>query len=59
MTLYSSICCYRSTHYPRIADDPLNNVHLCGSWEMVVGELDTFGKLPTDVCFKIHIYIYI
>lgn len=33
-----------STHYPRIANDPQNEVHLCGSWEMVVGDLDTFGK---------------
>lgn len=34
----------RSTHYPRIANDPENNVHLCGSWEQIVGDLDTFGK---------------
>lgn len=33
-----------STHYPRIANDPENEVHLCGSWEMIVGDLDTFGK---------------
>ncbi|KAI8967504.1 hypothetical protein BDF20DRAFT_829223 [Mycotypha africana] len=31
-----------SIHYPRIANDPKNDVHLCGSWETVVGELDTF-----------------
>ncbi|KAF1800902.1 hypothetical protein V8B55DRAFT_1390517 [Mucor lusitanicus] len=31
-----------STHYPRIANDPQNEVHLCGSWEMIVGDLDTF-----------------
>ncbi|KAI8347623.1 hypothetical protein EDC96DRAFT_521074 [Choanephora cucurbitarum] len=31
-----------SHHYPLIANDPQNNVHLCGSWETVVGELDTF-----------------
>lgn len=35
----------RSTHYPRIANNPQNNVHLCGSWEMIVGELDTFGTV--------------
>ncbi|CAO3590424.1 unnamed protein product [Absidia cylindrospora] len=31
-----------TTHYPRIANEPLNDLHLCGSWEIVVGELDTF-----------------
>ncbi|CAO3643497.1 unnamed protein product [Mucor hiemalis] len=31
-----------SKHYPRIANDPENNVHLCGSWEQIVGNLDTF-----------------
>lgn len=34
-----------STHYPRIANDPQNEVHLCGSWEMIVGDLDTFGTV--------------
>ncbi|CAO3652749.1 unnamed protein product [Cunninghamella blakesleeana] len=29
-------------HFPRIANDSLNDVHLCGSWEVIVGELDTF-----------------
>ncbi|KAG0181608.1 hypothetical protein DFQ29_007712 [Apophysomyces sp. BC1021] len=33
---------YTSTHYPRIANDPLNDVNLCGSWSVEVGELDTF-----------------
>ncbi|KAI9020760.1 hypothetical protein CLU79DRAFT_703904 [Phycomyces nitens] len=31
-----------SLHYPRIANDPANDVHLCGSWSIEVGELDTF-----------------
>ncbi|KAI9268486.1 hypothetical protein EDC94DRAFT_403610 [Helicostylum pulchrum] len=31
-----------TVHYPRIANDPENQVNLCGSWETVVGELDTF-----------------
>ncbi|KAK9253740.1 NIPSNAP-domain-containing protein [Lipomyces tetrasporus] len=28
--------------YPQIAADPLNKVHLVGSWRCVVGDLDTF-----------------
>ena len=40
---------FRSTHYPRIANDPKNNVHLCGSWEQIVGDLDTFGKKKNKV----------
>ncbi|KAI8335755.1 nipsnap family protein [Chlamydoabsidia padenii] len=31
-----------TSHYPRIANEPLNDLHLCGSWEIIVGELDTF-----------------
>ncbi|KAI9317647.1 nipsnap family protein, partial [Dichotomocladium elegans] len=27
---------------PQIANDPKNELHLCGSWETVIGELDTF-----------------
>lgn len=33
-----------STYLPQIANDPANELHLCGSWEVVIGELDTFGK---------------
>ncbi|KAF7721200.1 hypothetical protein EC973_005118 [Apophysomyces ossiformis] len=32
-------------HFPRIANDPLNDVHLCGSWSVEIGELDTFGMI--------------
>ncbi|KAI9485910.1 MAG: hypothetical protein EXX96DRAFT_469964, partial [Benjaminiella poitrasii] len=31
-----------SIHYPRIANDPGNHIHLCGSWETIIGELDSF-----------------
>ncbi|CAI2161990.1 5060_t:CDS:10 [Funneliformis geosporum] len=31
-----------SEHYPRIANDPENSVHLCGSWQTEIGNLDTF-----------------
>ncbi|KAK9477904.1 hypothetical protein V1514DRAFT_343382 [Lipomyces japonicus] len=31
-----------SETYPKIASDPLNHVHLVGSWRTVVGDLDTF-----------------
>ncbi|CAJ0837880.1 16224_t:CDS:10 [Entrophospora sp. SA101] len=31
-----------SLHYPRIANDPDNSVHLCGSWQTEIGDLDTF-----------------
>jgi len=31
-----------SLHYPRIANDPENSVHLCGSWQTEIGDLDTF-----------------
>ncbi|KAG0162227.1 hypothetical protein DFQ30_002595, partial [Apophysomyces sp. BC1015] len=31
-----------TAHFPRIANDPLNDVHLCGSWSVEIGELDTF-----------------
>ncbi|KAI9029842.1 hypothetical protein CLU79DRAFT_732833 [Phycomyces nitens] len=29
-------------HLPYIANDPLNDVHLCGSWMIDIGEQDTF-----------------
>ncbi|GAB5587923.1 hypothetical protein Unana1_02823 [Umbelopsis nana] len=29
-------------HFPRIAGDPANNVHLCGSWSTEIGQQDTF-----------------
>lgn len=29
---------------PLIANDPANNLHLCGSWSVEIGEQDTFGK---------------
>ncbi|KAI8366624.1 uncharacterized protein BYT42DRAFT_505111 [Radiomyces spectabilis] len=31
-----------SKHFPVIANNPANDVHLCGSWEVIVGEQDTF-----------------
>ncbi|CAG8506875.1 6061_t:CDS:10 [Funneliformis caledonium] len=31
-----------SEYYPRIANDPENSVHLCGSWQTEIGDLDTF-----------------
>ncbi|CAG8570593.1 10829_t:CDS:2 [Paraglomus occultum] len=31
-----------SIHFPRIAKNPENAVHLCGSWQADIGELDTF-----------------
>ncbi|KAJ8659182.1 hypothetical protein O0I10_005221 [Lichtheimia ornata] len=31
-----------TTYLPQIANEPLNELHLCGSWEVVIGELDTF-----------------
>ncbi|ORZ02302.1 hypothetical protein BCR43DRAFT_481337 [Syncephalastrum racemosum] len=31
-----------SKYLPEIANNPDNELHLCGSWEVVVGELDTF-----------------
>ncbi|KAG9295417.1 hypothetical protein G9A89_013446 [Geosiphon pyriformis] len=31
-----------SRHFPRIANDPANSVHLSGSWQTQIGELDTF-----------------
>ncbi|CAJ0748480.1 24100_t:CDS:10, partial [Entrophospora sp. SA101] len=36
-----------SLHYPRIANDPDNSVHLCGSWQTEIGDLDTFGYHDT------------
>ncbi|KAI9270430.1 hypothetical protein BDA99DRAFT_320171 [Phascolomyces articulosus] len=31
-----------STYLPKFANDPRNDLHLCGSWEVVIGEQDTF-----------------
>ncbi|KAI8990883.1 hypothetical protein BDF20DRAFT_7104 [Mycotypha africana] len=31
-----------SKHLPKIANDPLNEVNLCGSWSVDIGEQDTF-----------------
>ncbi|GAA5810050.1 hypothetical protein MFLAVUS_003468 [Mucor flavus] len=31
-----------SKHLPKIANDPINDVHLCGSWSIDIGEQDTF-----------------
>ncbi|RIA91975.1 hypothetical protein C1645_766242 [Glomus cerebriforme] len=31
-----------SEHYPRIANYPKNSVHLCGSWQTEIGDLDSF-----------------
>ncbi|CAG8488827.1 7884_t:CDS:10 [Diversispora eburnea] len=31
-----------SKHYPRIANDQKNSVHLCGSWQTEIGQLDSF-----------------
>ncbi|CAO3654830.1 unnamed protein product [Mucor hiemalis] len=31
-----------SNHLPLIANDPLNDVHLCGSWNVDIGEQDSF-----------------
>ncbi|GES85373.1 NIPSNAP-domain-containing protein [Rhizophagus clarus] len=31
-----------SEHYPRIANNPKNSVHLCGSWQTEIGDLDSF-----------------
>ncbi|KAG2202651.1 hypothetical protein INT47_002083 [Mucor saturninus] len=31
-----------SKHLPKIANDPSNDVNLCGSWSIEIGELDTF-----------------
>ncbi|KAF0428696.1 NIPSNAP-domain-containing protein [Gigaspora margarita] len=31
-----------SEHYPRIANNQENFVHLCGSWQTEIGDLDTF-----------------
>lgn len=39
----ASDLCVRSKHLPKIANDPSNDVHLCGSWSMEIGELDSFG----------------
>lgn len=36
---------YSSKHLPKIANDPNNDVHLCGSWSVDIGEQDSFGKL--------------
>ncbi|CAJ0758268.1 22331_t:CDS:2 [Entrophospora sp. SA101] len=32
----------KSLHCPKIANDPDNSVHLCGSWQTEIGDLDTF-----------------
>ncbi|KAL9548876.1 hypothetical protein MBANPS3_005477 [Mucor bainieri] len=32
----------RSDHLPKVANDPLNDVHLCGSWSVEIGQQDTF-----------------
>lgn len=42
----------RSKHLPKIANDPSNDVNLCGSWSIEIGELDTFGKLNGSVYIK-------
>lgn len=34
--------CYREKYYSAIKDDPELHVKLTGSWETIVGELDTF-----------------
>ncbi|CAG8585012.1 4607_t:CDS:2 [Ambispora gerdemannii] len=34
-----------SEHYPRIANDPANALHLSGSWQTEVGDLDSFFHL--------------
>ncbi|CAG8605473.1 3161_t:CDS:10 [Ambispora leptoticha] len=34
-----------SEHYPRIANDPANQLHLSGSWQTEVGDLDSFFHL--------------
>ncbi|KAI9483804.1 MAG: hypothetical protein EXX96DRAFT_479706 [Benjaminiella poitrasii] len=31
-----------SNHLPKIASDPLNDVHLCGSWSVGIGDQDSF-----------------
>ncbi|KAI7852434.1 NIPSNAP-domain-containing protein [Circinella umbellata] len=31
-----------TSYFPKMANDPRNELHLCGSWETVIGELDTF-----------------
>ncbi|KAI9488100.1 hypothetical protein BDB00DRAFT_66798 [Zychaea mexicana] len=31
-----------TSYLPKIANNPRNELHLCGSWEVVIGELDTF-----------------
>ncbi|CAO3653836.1 unnamed protein product [Mucor fragilis] len=31
-----------SEHLPRVANDPLNDVHLCGSWSVEIGQQDSF-----------------
>ncbi|GAN05591.1 nipsnap family protein [Mucor ambiguus] len=31
-----------SDHLPKVANDPLNDVHLCGSWSVEIGQQDTF-----------------
>ncbi|KAI8877476.1 NIPSNAP-domain-containing protein [Backusella circina FSU 941] len=31
-----------SKYLPKFANDPLNDVHLCGSWSVEIGEPDTF-----------------
>ncbi|CAO0800160.1 unnamed protein product [Mucor circinelloides] len=31
-----------SKHLPKIANDPLNDVHLCGSWSVEIGQQDSF-----------------
>ena len=34
--------------YPKVAQDPENEVHLVGSWRTEVGECDTFGMFSPD-----------
>ncbi|OBZ85580.1 Protein NipSnap 2 [Choanephora cucurbitarum] len=34
-----------SEHLPKIANDPLNDVHLCGSWSVEIGDQDTFAHI--------------
>ena len=41
--------CRREDYYATIKDDPELHVKLTGSWEVVVGDQDTFCTPPTRV----------
>jgi hypothetical protein len=45
--------CYREKYYSAIKDDPNLHVKLTGSWETIVGELDTFRQSHFLLCTRL------